>query len=126
MGTTELSGMQFGCPHSFVGSTLFVAGPPAEADEREVYLLHGAPDVQEKMADQVAAFEGRRGGLILAVSKTDGSKHSAYHLDSIPVFDGMAAAGGRLYLTRVDGKLLCLGTGVGEPQGSCLIFRLRK
>jgi hypothetical protein len=26
-----------------------------------------------------------------------------------PVFDGMAAAGGRLYLSTVDGAVVCLG-----------------
>ena len=26
-----------------------------------------------------------------------------------PVWDGLAAAGGRLYLTTMDGRLLCLG-----------------
>jgi hypothetical protein len=29
-------------------------------------------------------------------------------LSSPPVFDGMAAAGGRLYLSLMDGSILCL------------------
>jgi hypothetical protein len=51
----------------------------------------------------------------MAASKIDGKRVAAYRLDSAPVFDGMAAAGGRLYVSTVDGKLLCLGEGDGKP-----------
>ena len=66
-------------------------------------------------AEQSAAFEGRRGALLVAVSPADGQKLAAYRLDSMPRFDGLIAAGGRLYLSTVDGKVLCLGAGRGEP-----------
>ena len=95
--------------------TLFVAGPPAAADEMDVYLGYGAPEVQARMADHVAAFEGRKGAFVMAVSKADGKKLAAYRLDSPPVFDGMAAAGGRLFLSTMAGKVLCLGAGGGTP-----------
>jgi hypothetical protein len=52
---------------------------------------------------------------LLAVSATDGRPLAAYELGAMPVFDGLAAAGGRLYLSTVDGQVLCLG-----PQGSPL------
>jgi len=97
------------------GERLFVAGPPAVADEWDVYLRYGDADVQAKMADHAAAFEGRKGAFVMAVSKTDGKKLGAYHLDSPPVFDGMAAAGRRMFLATTDGKLLCLGAGDGKP-----------
>ena len=45
----------------------------------------------------------------MASSAEDGQCLAAYELGCMPTFDGMAAAGGRLYLTTVDGKLLCLG-----------------
>jgi len=95
--------------------TLFVAGPPALVDEAEVYGLYGEENVRAKMAEQVAAFEGRRGGVLMAVSKKDGSKRAAYRLASAPVFDALAAAGGRLFFSTLDGKVLCLGTGPGAP-----------
>jgi hypothetical protein len=35
-------------------------------------------------------------------------KLGEYQLDSLPVFDGMAAAGEHLYLTTIDGKGMCV------------------
>jgi hypothetical protein len=75
------------------GRTLFVAGPPDVMDE----------------ADPYAAFEGRRGAVLLAVSADDGRTLAQFKLESEPVFDGLIAAGGRLYTATADGKVICLG-----------------
>jgi len=99
---------------TLAGQTLFVAGPPALVDEDEVYQRYADPAVQERAAAHVAAFEGRRGALRVAVSQADGTKQAAYRLDSPPVFDGVAAARGHLFLSTMDGKVLCLGGG-GQP-----------
>ena len=48
-------------------------------------------------------------GLLWAVSKTDGQRLAEFRLDSPPVWDGMAAAYGCLYLSNQDGSVLCLG-----------------
>ncbi len=96
-------------------NALLVAGPPATADEQEVYARFGDPEIQARMADHVAAFEGRKGGLLLAVSKEDGSRLGAWKLDGAPVFDGLIAAGGRLFVATLDGRVLCLGSGSGKP-----------
>jgi hypothetical protein len=45
----------------------------------------------------------------MAISAVDGKKLAAVELGAAPVFDGMAAAKGRLYLATLDGKVLCLG-----------------
>jgi len=71
---------------------LFVAGPPDIVD----------PD------DPMAAIEGRRGATLWTVSAEDGKKIAEYDLPAPPVFDGMAAARGRLYLATTDGKLICM------------------
>ncbi|MFH0938184.1 MAG: PQQ-binding-like beta-propeller repeat protein [Planctomycetota bacterium] len=39
----------------------------------------------------------------------DGQQMSEYRLDAPPVFDGMAVACGRLYVSTQDGKLMCFG-----------------
>jgi len=65
------------------GDKLFVAGPPDAVDPK--------------------------GGILLAFSANDGKKLCEIKLDTPPVFDGMAAADGRLYLSTQDGKLLCFG-----------------
>ena len=75
------------------GPTLFVAGPPDVADE----------------ADPYAAFEGRKGALLWSVAVADGRKLAEIKLDAEPVFDGLIAAGGRLFMTTRDGRVLCLG-----------------
>jgi hypothetical protein len=46
--------------------------------------------------------------LLRAVSTADGSTLSELELEAIPVFDGLAAAGGKLFLSTRDGKLTCL------------------
>jgi len=75
------------------GPTLFVAGPPDIADN----------------ADPYAAFEGRKGALLWSVAAADGRKLAEIKLDAEPVFDGLIAAGGRLFMTTRDGRLLCMG-----------------
>ncbi len=73
----------------------------------ERLFLAGPPDLVPK-DDPYAAFEGRRGGRLWAVAVGDGSRLAEHELESPPVFDGMAAAGGRLYVSTKDGQLVCL------------------
>jgi outer membrane protein assembly factor BamB len=95
--------------------TLFLAGPPDVLEEGSSLATFASPDTQQDLVRQAAALEGRCGGLLVAVSAADGQRLAGYRLDSMPVFDGMAAANGKLYLSTVDGKILCLGAGQGEP-----------
>jgi hypothetical protein len=75
------------------GATVFVAGAPDTFD----------PD------DPYAAFEARKGARLVAVSGTDGKKLYETALESPPVFDGMIAARGRLFVAGRDGSIVCLG-----------------
>jgi outer membrane protein assembly factor BamB len=70
-------------------------------------LLAGAPDVVPE-DDPYAAFEGRRGAKLWVVSAADGKKTTEISLEKPPVFDGLIAAGGRLYLSTIDGRVVCL------------------
>ena len=72
-------------------------------------LVLGVAPVEIPADDPHAAYESRRGGAIWVCSAADGSKLAECPLDSPTTWDGMAAAGGRLYLTTVDGKVRCLG-----------------
>ena len=49
-------------------------------------------------------------GVLWAVSAEDGSKIQEMKLDVLPVFDGMIAAGGRLLMSTVDGKVVCFAS----------------
>ena len=71
-------------------------------------VLAGPPDVVGDK-DPLGAFEGRKGGVIRTFSRGTGKQIAEYKLDSPPVFNGMAAAGGKLYMVTVDGKVRCFG-----------------
>ncbi|MHC4752265.1 MAG: outer membrane protein assembly factor BamB family protein [Planctomycetota bacterium] len=71
-------------------NVLFAAGPVAKA-----VIGPQAPNEKQEV-------------LLIAFSASDGSELSRYRLDSSPVFDGMAAAYRRLYVSLKDGSLLCL------------------
>ena len=89
------------------GDTLFVAAIPDLLDEEAALRSLDDPEVQKTMAEQTLALQGQKGGLLLAVSAADGRQLRQLPLDSPPVWDGMAAAGGRLYLATMAGKVVC-------------------
>ncbi len=43
-----------------------------------------------------------------AVSATGGKKLTELELESLPVWDGMIVADGKLYLTTLNGEIICL------------------
>jgi len=89
--------------------TLFVAGPPDIVDEEQVKNSLNDPETQALLAEQAAAIDGGKGSVLYAVSADDGSILGKHELKKLPVFDGMAAAGGRLYMATTDGSVICLG-----------------
>jgi outer membrane protein assembly factor BamB len=81
----------------------------------EHLFVAGSPDTQQAIPHQpadsdslAAALQSPQEGRLLAVSAADGSVLAEYPLDSPPVFDGLAAAGGRLYLCTRSGQIVCL------------------
>ena len=64
----------------------------------------GQPDVLNP-ADPLAALEGRQGGVLLAIDPKTGKRIWQTRIPNPPRFDGMAAAGKRLFLVTRDGKL---------------------
>lgn len=90
--------------------TLFVAGPPDLVDEQAATLRLADPEMQAKLADHAAAFAGSKGALLLAVGADDGRTLAELRLDSPPVFDGLAAARARLFLSALDGSVRCYGS----------------
>jgi len=87
------------------GDAVFVAGPP------DVVQAGGASGeaalVIENPAEVLAAWQGRKGGSLLAVSRQDGKTLARYDLESPPIADGMAAARGRLFFSTMDGDVEC-------------------
>jgi outer membrane protein assembly factor BamB len=52
-------------------------------------------------------------GRILVISMKDGRDLASLELDAVPVFDGVAAASGRIYVSTVDGRIVCVGADRG-------------
>ncbi len=90
------------------GDRLVVAGPRDMLDEEAAVARRFEKDVQKAIAAQMAALQGKDGARVRIVSTEDGATQGEVVLDALPVWDGMAAAGGRLYLSQVNGKVVCL------------------
>ena len=88
--------------------TLFIAGPPDVVDEEEVFSKPFDNQVTAKAAEQAAALEGERGALLQVVSAQDGRQLKQLTLDGCPIFDGLAAAEGKLFISMMDGTVVCL------------------
>jgi len=74
-------------------NTLFVAGTP----------------VAFPADDLARAYEGRMGGVLWAASASTGEKVAQCKLDAPPVWDGLAVANGRLFISLQDGRVMCMG-----------------
>ena len=89
------------------GKLLFFAGPVDSVDENQALRQRDNPKWREKIRLQAEACAGRAGGFLRAIDTDTGKQVSQLKTDSIPVFDGMAAANGKLFLSFVDGKVTC-------------------
>ena len=67
-----------------------------------------------------AALEGRSDATLLAVSPADGRVLAELPLPAAPVWDGMAAASGNLYLTLTSGQIVCLWSAASGRPGTPL------
>ncbi len=65
-------------------------------------LIAGPPDLMD-----LDAFEGKAGGVLLVLDAATGKIRSRHTLQSPPVFNGAAAARGRLYIVCEDGSIAC-------------------
>jgi hypothetical protein len=70
------------------GGTLFLAG-------------------ESRDARPIAAGEIARGGKLVAISADDGAALGQISLPAMPVFDGLIAANGKLYLCDRSGQVTC-------------------
>lgn len=80
---------------------LVIAGPPdlGQKDQKILAFLN-APEA-------LSAFNGEKGALLQVVSAADGKTLSEQKLPVLPVFDGLSAAHGRLYISLRNGTVEC-------------------
>jgi outer membrane protein assembly factor BamB len=90
------------------GPTVFAAGPPATLDEVRAFRSLDDPATRKALSEQAQSLAGKRGATLAAFSAGDGKKLSEIKLDAPPVWDGLAAANGKLFLATADGKVICL------------------
>ena len=62
------------------GNTLFIAGPPDLLDERRAFYNPDDPDVQAELKRQAEALEGKCGGYLWVLTKTNGKLLSLIHI----------------------------------------------
>ncbi len=58
--------------------------------------------------DPHGAWEGRKGGLLAVYSASGGTPIAEIKLPAPPVWDGMAAARGRLFISTMGGDIICM------------------
>jgi len=102
---TEIPMLAFGLV--LAGDTLFAAGAPDVLDETQPGIRGEGPQIIKAINQQETALAGERGGILMVVSKEDGKVKHRCNIDGPPVFDGLIAANGRLYLVLKDGNVQC-------------------
>lgn len=93
------------------GDELFIAGPLDMIDEEETFkkLSDRDNEVQQLLAAQDDALNGGVGGLLLSINCGTGEIDQRLELGTLPSWDGMAGANGSLFLTTLDGQVMCYG-----------------
>jgi hypothetical protein len=76
--------------------------------DREHLYLAGPPDLSPEQGAYEAMI-GKRGAVFRVVSRSDGAELAEFPMDEVPVFDGLIAAGDRLFMSTLDGTLICWG-----------------
>ncbi len=80
---------------------LVVAGPP-DLRKKETSLL-----AYTNEEESLASFRGERGVMLRILNASDGQTLSECSLEAMPVFDGMSAAQGRVFVSLKNGELQC-------------------
>jgi outer membrane protein assembly factor BamB len=93
------------------GNKLFVVGPPDIIDEEATFqkLSEKDPEVQKLLDEQNRVLDGEKGGLLLAVNIDTGEVDHKLETKSLPTWDGLSGANNRLFMTTLDGRVLCFG-----------------
>jgi outer membrane protein assembly factor BamB len=92
---------------ALAGDQLLIAGPPDLIDEEAAFQDYADPATQKQLARQDAALKGKSGAIFHIVNAPTGEIRSERQLHSPPVFDGLIVAGGRVYVSLMDGTLVC-------------------
>ncbi len=87
-----------------LGDDKLVIAGPVDLGKKDAKILAFSNN-----AEALAGFRGSMGIFLRVVSAADGKTISELELKIMPSFDGMSAAGGKIYLTLRDGSIACFG-----------------
>lgn len=93
------------------GHNLFIVGPPDIIDEEATFekISEKDAEVQKLLSAQDAAIEGSDGAKLVSVNAETGEAQYTLELNTLPSWDGLAGAQGKLFLTTLDGRVMCFG-----------------
>ena len=86
---------------------MYVAGPPDVVDEEDAFFSIDDKETLKMLKEQSELLKGKEGGYLWTVSAKDGKKLSSIKIDSLPTWDGLIAADGKLFMTTMKGELIC-------------------
>jgi len=89
------------------GDNLFIAGPRDVADEKALWGRSNEEGFRATMKAQADWLKGANGGVMQVFDKKTGKKLKEYKLKSLPSFDGLIAANGKLYMITDNGEVIC-------------------
>ena len=94
------------------GGRLFVVGPPDIIDEESTFqkLTEKDEEVQKLLAEQDRVLNGTDGSLLLSVNIDTGKIQDRIELTTLPAWDSLAGAEGKLFLSTLDGTVICFGS----------------
>ena len=86
---------------------MILTGAGNQDPSEELLFMAGTENLRtHELVD--AALLNKKGGILRAVSATDGKQLAEYSLQSLPVYDGMAASNGKLFIAQQDGCIVCM------------------
>lgn len=90
---------------------LFIVGPADVMNEEETFKKISERDqqVNEILNRQNEILNGSDGSTLLAVNAESGEIEGEVDLTSMPAWDGLAAAQQQLFLSTLDGSVICFG-----------------
>ena len=77
-------------------------------NEKDIFRNFAEPESRKSLKKQADIFAGKDSSTLWAVSAKNGTKLKEIELNVTPIFDGLIAANGKLYMSTTDGKIISL------------------
>ncbi len=98
-----------------IDAMVLAASAPEDGGGRAQNLFIAGAEDPDDPTDLHAPSDNRTRGMLWAVDPATGARLADYRLPCRPVFDGLAAAGGRLYMATAAGELVCCSSLADDP-----------